>query len=147
MHGHEGRVERALAEDPAKEVGEPEGHEKGVCDQARTQRRRNQRVAHETEQSRQRGRAADEKHRFGERHRVSGPGGCCFDRLEFPTRQRILAGYRWGQWLKSQQCLGRSAFSLSQDDARRERTFGREWQSRSLEVRETTPRKLPRGKP
>ena len=72
MHGHESRVERAFAEHASEQVRQPERHEEGVGDEAGAERRGDQGVAHETEQSRERCSAADEKHRFGEGHRVSG---------------------------------------------------------------------------
>ena len=51
-HGDEGHGQRAFAEQPAQQVGNTEGHEKGVRGKPRAQGKSHDHVAHETEHAR-----------------------------------------------------------------------------------------------
>ena len=67
--GHEGRVECALAEQPAKQVGEAERDEEGVGDRSAAERGGDQYVAKETEDAADERQAADGREGAVEVHR------------------------------------------------------------------------------
>jgi len=69
---HEGRVERALREQPPQEVRQLEGDEEGVRYRACAQDRGDQDVAQEAQDARAHGVAADGCGPAGERHRLRG---------------------------------------------------------------------------
>ena len=86
VHRHEGRVERAFAEHAPEKIRQAESDEEGVRDEARSERCGDQGVPHEAQQSRERGRAADEEHGLCEGHgrRIALPRQKLELRSDFP---------------------------------------------------------------
>jgi hypothetical protein len=74
---HEGRVERPLGEQPAKQIGQPEGHEEGIGDRPGADHRGDQDVPHESENPAESGVAADRGDGTKEGHRVITSGRGC----------------------------------------------------------------------
>ena len=75
-HRHQGRVQPALADDPAHEVGQPERRQKRIRHGPRAERLREQHVADESEDPRRARAEADQKGGADDRHAASRLAGC-----------------------------------------------------------------------